>query len=39
MSALPLKAESAGKRNVRFGSKVDIEARPRNVRLTPESGH
>ena len=25
--------------NVRFGSKADIEARPRNVRFTPESGH
>jgi len=26
-------------RNVRFGSKADIEACPRNVRFTPESGH
>ena len=26
-------------RNVRFGSKADIEARPINVRFTPESGH
>jgi hypothetical protein len=25
--------------NVRFGSKADIAARPRNVRFTPESGH
>jgi len=25
--------------NVRFGSKADIEARPINVRFTPESGH
>ena len=25
--------------DVRFGSKADIAARPRNVRFTPESGH
>ena len=25
--------------NVRFGSKADIEARPINVRFTPNSGH
>jgi hypothetical protein len=25
--------------NVAFGSKADIEARPVNVRFTPESGH
>src|SRR5262249_32383895 len=25
--------------NVRFGSKADIAARPRNVRFTPKSGH
>jgi hypothetical protein len=25
--------------DVRFGSKADIEARPGNVRFTPESGH
>jgi hypothetical protein len=25
--------------DVRFGSKADIEARPRNVRFTPESRH
>ena len=25
--------------NVRFGSKADIEACPRNVRFTPKSGH
>jgi hypothetical protein len=27
------------KLHVRFGSKADIEARPGNVRFTPESGH
>src|SRR5262249_25154273 len=26
-------------RNVRFGSKADIGARPMNVGFTPESGH
>ena len=26
-------------RDVRFGSKADIGARPINVRFTPESGH
>jgi len=25
--------------NVRFGSKADIDARPRNVCFTPKSGH
>jgi hypothetical protein len=25
--------------NVRFGSKADIEACPRDVRFTPKSGH
>jgi len=25
--------------NVRFGSKADIAASPKNVRFTPESGH
>jgi hypothetical protein len=25
--------------DVRFGSKADIGARPRNVRFTPKSGH
>jgi hypothetical protein len=25
--------------DVRFGSKADIEARPPDVRFTPESGH
>ena len=25
--------------NVRFGSEADIEARPRDVRFTPESRH
>ena len=25
--------------NVRFGSKADIGARPRDVRFTPKSGH
>ena len=25
--------------NVRFGSKADMAARPRDVRFTPESGH
>jgi hypothetical protein len=25
--------------HARFGSKADIEARPVNVRFTPESGH
>src|SRR5262249_30050827 len=27
------------KANVRFGSEADMEAPPRNVRFTPESGH
>jgi hypothetical protein len=33
---LPAKCQSL---NVRFGSKADIDAHPRNVRFTPKSGH
>jgi hypothetical protein len=29
----------ASLRHVRFGSKADIRACPRDVRFTPESGH
>ena len=30
---------SGMRRDVRFGSKADIGARPRHVRFTPKSGH
>jgi hypothetical protein len=33
-----LHLSSVKKRNVRFGSKADIAAGPRDVRFTPESG-
>jgi hypothetical protein len=31
--------QQSRKADVRFGSKADIEARPTDVRFTPESGH
>jgi hypothetical protein len=33
------KDEGGASADVRFGSKADIEARPRIVRFTPESRH
>jgi hypothetical protein len=36
LSTVEFKSQS---RNVRFGSKADIGARPYDVRFTPKSGH
>src|SRR6516162_4604962 len=36
---VPFVAPKRDRNHVRFGSKADIEARPRHVRFTSESGH